>query len=81
MHQDYLKAGVDICCTNTLKANAFGQKDYKTVKFVTEMNKAAASHLGDLKLFDPEVARLGALGLALQPRLIGPAKQSLTNTD
>lgn len=41
-HKDYFKAGVDICCTNTLKANAFGQKDFKTGKFVTEMNKAAA---------------------------------------
>jgi len=44
--QDYFKAGVDICCTNTLKANAFGQKDFKTGKFVTEMNKAAAQYLG-----------------------------------
>lgn len=41
-HKDYFKAGVDICCTNTLKANAFGQKDFKTGKLVTEMNKAAA---------------------------------------
>ena len=44
--QEYFKAGVDICCTNTLKANAFGQKDFKTGKLVTEMNKAAALSLG-----------------------------------
>lgn len=43
--QDYLKNGVDICCTNTLKSNSFAQKEYKTAKLVTEMNKAAALHL------------------------------------
>jgi len=41
-HKDYLKNGVDICCTNTLKSNSFAQKEYKTAKLVTEMNKAAA---------------------------------------
>lgn len=47
LRQDYLKNGVDICCTNTLKSNSFAQKEYKTAKLVTEMNKAAALHFGE----------------------------------
>eukprot|EP00930_Biecheleria_cincta_P009204 TRINITY_DN1108_c0_g1_i1.p1 TRINITY_DN1108_c0_g1~~TRINITY_DN1108_c0_g1_i1.p1 ORF type:complete len:2115 (+),score=427.14 TRINITY_DN1108_c0_g1_i1:725-6346(+) len=41
-HKEYLKAGADICCTNTLHANSIAQRDYKAGKLVTEMNKAAA---------------------------------------
>ena len=33
--QDYLKSGVDICCTNTLKANALAQKEYLGMKRIS----------------------------------------------
>eukprot|EP00438_Fugacium_kawagutii_P025614 Skav209717 [mRNA] locus=scaffold528:119170:133719:- [translate_table: standard] len=78
--KDYLKAGVDICCTNTLKANAFGQKDYKTGKFVTEMNKAAASHLGESCL-EAEVAKVSDLGLSIQLGLAKRAAAEVTKQD
>eukprot|EP00439_Symbiodinium_sp_Y106_P056673 s3839_g7.t5 len=68
-HKDYLKAGADICCTNTLNANALAQRDFKTSKFVAEMNKTAAMlakrAAADITKQDPRKPRLVA-------GLIGP---------
>ncbi|CAE8592869.1 unnamed protein product [Polarella glacialis] len=41
-HKEYLKAGADICCTNTFAANSIAQRSFKTTKLVFEMNKVAA---------------------------------------
>eukprot|EP00931_Biecheleriopsis_adriatica_P062379 TRINITY_DN3757_c0_g1_i1.p1 TRINITY_DN3757_c0_g1~~TRINITY_DN3757_c0_g1_i1.p1 ORF type:complete len:2077 (+),score=489.19 TRINITY_DN3757_c0_g1_i1:77-6307(+) len=78
-HKDYLKAGVDICCTNTLSANSLAQKDYKTTKLVFEMNRASAllakRAAAEATKQDPHKPRLvaGAIGpnsklLAARPR-------------
>lgn len=76
-HKDYLKAGVDICCTNTLKANALAQKEYKTAKLVSEMNKSAALLA---KRAASEVTKLDIKKPRLVAGLVGPC-EARTNFD
>ncbi len=41
IHLEYLKAGVDIICTNTFNATKFGQLEYETESDIVELNKVA----------------------------------------
>ncbi|WP_347839549.1 methionine synthase [uncultured Draconibacterium sp.] len=43
IHEEYLKAGADIICTNTFNATSISQADYNTEAYVYEMNKASAA--------------------------------------
>lgn len=41
IHLEYLKAGVDIICTNTFNATKYGQIEYSTENNIIELNTAA----------------------------------------
>jgi len=74
-HKEYLKAGADICCTNTLGANSLAQRDFKTSKLVLEMNKAAAQlakkAAAEVTKQDPRKPRLVAGVIGAQSTLSG----------
>lgn len=89
IHREYFAAGADIVETNTFNGTVISQADYKTEKFVYEMNFAAAKIAKEAAFEftknDPEKPRFvaGALGptnrtLTLSPDVNDPGYRAVT---